>query len=278
MRRRERAAAARYSETGRFLRRKGNLRVRRERRQQTISRALGRVAAGAAVLGLAAAVVGGTAHWLMTTPALAVTDILVVGAKHADVGALRALASGALSQNLLALELRPLAAGVQGHRWVREVVIRKQLPDTLVVEVKERSPCATAILGGEAFLIDTTGEPIDQYGPRYAAWSFPVLRGLDGLDETERRRRCRQASEQIQALRAAYPDLYARLAEVDLANPDAPVLLVEGIPERLRVAPADWTRNLRAYRTLRTALVGRHGALSYVDLRWAGRLAVMQEN
>ncbi len=77
------------------------------------------------------------------------------------------------------------------------------------------------------------------------------------------------------ALRSFAPDLYASLTEVDLSDPGAAVLLAEGLRERLRVTPDDWTHNLGTYQALRTALVERHGALSYVDLRWRGRLAVM---
>ena len=271
-----RSTPVRAPEPGRFLRREGNLKVRRERRQRHLVRAALRLTLAAAALGGTAAAVNAGARWVTTTPALAVTRIRIEGAENADVETLRALASVSAKENLLQVDLDRVAAKVRTHPWVREVVIRKQFPDTLAVHVAERSPTSVALLNGEAFLMDRSGDRIDRYGPRYSAWSFPVLIGLDGLNVADRRRRCRVAGEQLRALRSNQPDLYARLAEVDLSDPGVTVLSIDGTPERLQVASEDWARNLEAYRALRTTLVERHGAMRYVDLRWNGRIAVMQ--
>jgi len=271
-----RSTPVRAPEPGRFLRREGNLKVRRERRQRHLVRAALRLTLAAAALGGTAAAVTAGARWVTTTPALAVTRIRIEGAENADVETLRALASVSAKENLLQVDLDRVAAKVRTHPWVREVVIRKQFPDTLAVHVEERSPTSVALLNGEAFLMDRSGDRIDRYGPRYSAWSFPVLIGLDGLNVADRRGRCRVAGEQLRELRSTQPDLYARLAEVDLSDPGVTVLSIDGTPERLQVASEDWARNLEAYRALRTTLVERHGAMRYVDLRWNGRIAVMQ--
>ena len=262
---------------GRFLRRDGNIRVRRERRHRTAAWALRRVAVIAGTIGLLGVGAAWASRWIMTTPALAVSSIRVEGAENADPRTVRSLASGALGRNLIRLDLDQVAATVRTHPWVKSVVVRRQLPDTIVVRVVERTPCALVLLRGEPFLVDTTGARIDRFGPRYASWSFPVLRGLDGLEPADRARRCRAAAVQLHALKKAAPDLHERLAEVDLSNPDRTELTVAGLSSRLRVAPDDWTRNLDAYRDLQASLDSRHEAIRYVDLRWDGRVTVMPD-
>lgn len=270
-------ALARTPEAGRFLRRAGNLRVRRERRYRTICRTIFRSFVLAAVIGLSTWGSRTAVRWLRTTPHLAVTRIQVEGSRNADRQTLRSLASKALTRNLFALDLDLLARDVRAHPWVRDVVVLRRIPDTLVIRVRERKACALAILDGEAYLVDTEGAPIDRFGPRYPSWSFPVLRGLDDLDPGERRRRCRRAAVRLEELRRAWPALYGRLAEVDLSEPRFTVLSLEGGEERLRVDPDDWTRNLATYQALRTRLLQRHGRIRHVDLRWQGRLVALPE-
>lgn len=270
-------APIRPPETGRFLRREGNLLVRRERHRQNLARVLWRVAWISAAVGLVALLAGQAARWSVTTPLLAAATIEIEGARNADVEALRAAARDALDGNLFGADLDRVAQAVRRHAWVGRVQVQRRLPGTLVVRIEESVPCALLVLHGEAFLIDTAGARIDRYRPRYAAWSFPVLRGLDGLPTAERLRRCRRAASELARLQSGAPALYERLTEADLSDPGVVVLLLEGIPERLRAAPEDWTRNLDSYLALRPLLIERHAALQYVDLRWNGRLAVLPE-
>jgi cell division septal protein FtsQ len=251
--------------------------VRRERRYQWLSRALLRVAIVSGAIGITALGVREAATWAVTTPLLAASRIEVEGNHHADLESLRTLAQGAIQGNLLGVDLDRVAAAVRDHPWIRRVQVQRRLPRTLSVRVEERTPCALLLLAGEAFLIDTSGARIDRYQPRYAAWSFPVLRGLDDVPAAERLSRCRAAAAQLAALQSAAPEVYARLAEVDLSDPAATVLRVEGIPERLQAQPEEWTRNLESYLALRPQLLERHGAVATVDLRWAGRLAVVPD-
>lgn len=270
--------AERPPEAGRFLRRRGNLQVRRERRHRSLARALTRTAVIATLVAAVALGVGFGVRWLSTTPRLGVARIEIRGARNADPATLRSLAAGAMSRNLIALDLAQVADNVGTHPWVSEVVVRRRLPDTLVIRVREHEPCALALLGDEVFLIDGAGTRIDRYGPRYAGWSFPVYRGIDGLDPRERVRRCRRASRQLRAFRDLAPELYERLAEVDLAAPDRTVLSLTSTDETLWVDPDDWTKNLDAYRAMRATLAERHGGMRHVDLRWEGRLSVLPDN
>jgi cell division septal protein FtsQ len=267
-------------EAGGFLRRRGNMRVRRRRHLQFLSRGLTRTAILAALALLAAWGVQRAHGWLVTTESLMVTRLEVVGTQYADAESVRSLAHSALRRNMLALDLDRIVEDVRRHPWVASAVVQRQLPDTLVIEVKERTPCALAVLGGEILLLDTRGMAIDRYGPRFAEWSLPVFRGLDDLETHTGYRQSSRAAAQVEVLRMQYPDFFARLTEVDLSKSDYTQLSFEGGGEYVRVLPGDWTRNLDEYRALRGKMFQQYGRIRYVDLRWQGRVVAtpMDEN
>lgn len=255
-----------------FLRRRGNMMVRRRRRLQFLGRGLTRMTV-LAVLALLAAWGVQRAHgWLVTTESLMVTRLEVVGTQHADAESVRALANGALHRNMLSLDLDRIVEDVRRHPWIASVVVQRRLPDTLIIEVTERTPCALAVLRGKVLLLDTRGMAIDHYGPRFAGWSLPVFRGLDDLDTDTGYRQSHLAAAQLEVLRAQHPDFFARLTEVDLSNSEFTLLSFEGGEEHVRVLPDDWTRNLDEYRALRGTMFEQYERIRHVDLRWNGRV------
>jgi len=255
-----------------FLRRRGNMMVRRRRRLQFLGRGLTRMTV-LAVLALLAAWGVQRAHgWLVTTESLMVTRLEVVGTQHADAESVRALANSALHRNMLALDLDRIVEDVRRHPWIASAVVQRRLPDTLIIAVTERTPCALAVLRGKVLLLDTRGMAIDHYGPRFAGWSLPVFRGLDDLDTDTGYRQSHLAAAQLEVLRAQHPDFFARLTEVDLSNSEFTLLSFEGGEEHVRVLPDDWTRNLDEYRALRGTMFEQYERIRHVDLRWNGRV------
>jgi hypothetical protein len=236
------ATLDRTGEASGFLRRRGNMMVRRRRRLQFLSRGLTRVALLAALALTAAWGVERAHAWLVTTESLTVTRLEVVGTRHADQESVRGLAAGALEKNLFALDLERVVADVRRHPWVASAVVQRHLPDSLVIEVVERTPCALAVMEGQVLVLDTRGVAIDRYGPRFAEWSLPVFRGLDTLDAEVGYERSRRAAGQLEALRTQHPDFFGR------------------------------PRNLAEYRALRNSMFQEHGSIHHVDLRWQGRV------
>jgi cell division septal protein FtsQ len=268
----------RTGEAGGFLRRRGNMMVRRKRRLQFLSRGLTRMAI-LVVLALVAAWGMQRAYgWLITTESLLVTKLEVVGTEYADATSVRSLASRAMQRNMLALDLDGIVEDVRRHPWVASAVVQRRLPDTLVIEVTERTPCALAVMHGNILMLDTRGMAIDRYGPRFAQWSLPVFRGLDDLETDMGYAQSHRAAVQVEVLRQQYPDFFARLTEVDLSNSSYTTLSFEGGDEHVRVLPGDWTRNLDEYRALRKKMFQQHERIRHVDLRWQGRVVAKPIN
>lgn len=120
---------------------------------------------------------------LLHTPLLAVRHVAVHGAQH--TGAAAVLAAAGLADDPPLIDVNPAQASAAIERlpWVRHAVVVRRWPDSVVVEVTERTPVgAFAVPGGQVALVDAGGrvlarEPGTPSGP---ALFGPVAPGPPG--------------------------------------------------------------------------------------------------
>lgn len=95
--------------------------------------------AGAAVLSvlLVAAAGGGVA---LKSPLFDLRDVRVVGAQRVAPEEIAELSGVVEGTNLLLLGMDEIGAAIRSNPWVADVVVRRELPSTLVVSVEERTP------------------------------------------------------------------------------------------------------------------------------------------
>ncbi|WP_026279860.1 cell division protein FtsQ/DivIB [Thioalkalivibrio sp. ALJ16] len=219
-------------------------------------------------MGLAAVLVLGTLAWLQfdADALLPIERIEIAGnPQHADVDALRELARVHAS-GFVGVELEPLRAVLEAHPWVDSVRLRRQWPDTLVVEVRE--PVPVAQWGGD-HLVDRRGRlfgPVD-----LDPWSsLPALAGTDG----------RQV-----VLMHRYLEVSARLADAGLevvgleegARHDWSIHLSDGV-RVLMGRDADLSRLGQLVRAAPAIREYREAPVERIDMRYPHGLAVAWAN
>ncbi|MBI1405977.1 MAG: FtsQ-type POTRA domain-containing protein [Caulobacter sp.] len=107
-----------------------------------------------------------TAGWGFT-----VQEIHVAGATPAGEEAIRAVLAPAKGQAILGLDLGTVREGVENIGWVRHAKVVRLLPNTLMVQVDERSAMAVWQKNGKLVVIDGTGRLIPEADPA----AFPQL-------------------------------------------------------------------------------------------------------
>jgi cell division protein FtsQ len=108
----------------------------------------------------------------------AVGEVWVVGRNETPRGDLIAAIAVATGDPILDVDLAALRDRVRDLPWVREASVRRVLPGTLIVEVRERAPLARWQHQGEFALIDETGEVLSRDGlARFT--DLPVVVGVD---------------------------------------------------------------------------------------------------
>jgi cell division septal protein FtsQ len=164
-------------------------------------RGLRRSAPTLAVLGAVSGVVTLTylgIRFLTHSPRFGIQTIEVRGVSAHSADEVRALLPVDLGDNVFTADVRRAEATLRAVSWVAAAEVRRELPSTLVVEVRERHAVALLDLG-ELYLADASGHPF-QRADRTAAATLPVITGWERADYAADR--AAVASSAVEALAA----------------------------------------------------------------------------
>ena len=231
-----------------------------------------------AVLGVLVALGAWRTVTLITeSPALRVAEIAVHGNDRLSRGEALALLAELRGQNILRVDLDRWRARLLTSPWVESAVVRRVLPSTLDVVIRERVPMGIARLGRELYLVDQHGVVIDEYGPVYADLDLPVIDGLasppkNGAPLVDERRTALVA--RLLGDVAGHQRLAARLSQIDVRDAHDAVVLLDGDTVMLRLGDRDFAARLQGYLDVAAALKERVAAIDTVDLRFGERMYV----
>ena len=174
-------------------------------------RALRRSLPAAAAVAAACAVGGGlwAGHrFLTTSPRFAITDIAITGAHRIEEAALRAALPVHRGDNVFVSTQAIARAARQapGAAWIASIDVRRVLPHTLAIELREHEPAAV-VEAGEPYLVDADGRPFKRLAEADDADGLPRITGLERqaftADPEAARRAVRDAIEAHQRWAAA---------------------------------------------------------------------------
>ncbi len=123
--------------------------------------------------------------WLTTSERFAIKEIVIrTGEKvpESDVRKLLAVTEG---DNILSFNLSDCVGSVEIHPWVDRASAMRELPDRLVLDIKERVETATILFGG-LYYIDEKGEIFKKVLPGENV-DYPVFTGLKLRDAVEKK-------------------------------------------------------------------------------------------
>ncbi|NCC25141.1 MAG: FtsQ-type POTRA domain-containing protein [Deltaproteobacteria bacterium] len=126
-------------------------------------------------------------RWMTTSQIFALQTIRISGNHHLRIDQVEAIAGLSRGENLLDQSVRTLQGRLMADPWVAEASVRRILPDTLIIEVKERAPAFWIRDGKTLAYADDRGRVIDRIVPG-GFYSLPLLEQDPGAeDETIRR-------------------------------------------------------------------------------------------
>ena len=229
------------------------------------------------VLGLVSYAAWTGVSLIVHAPALEVGHINVRGHHRLSSGEVLALVDGLRGQNILGLRLDQWRERLLSSPWVADASLRRVLPSTVEVTVRERQPMGIARIANTLYLLDAEGVIVDEYGPTYADLNLPIIDGLASRTSAEGAMvdpaRAALARAVLTAL-ATRPDLEKQLSQIDVSDPHDAVVMLDGDTTLLRIGDSDFTTRLQQYIDLGPALRARIAEIDYVDLRFDDRLYV----
>jgi cell division protein FtsQ len=240
-----------------FLRR--GAAVPRKRRRPV----LGRVAIAAAFV-IAATL--GLAHFV-ASPHFSLKRFAIAGNSRARTEEILTALSEWNGRNLVALDLAPLANRLVAHPWIERATLTKRFPDELSVRVTERQAVALYRDGDAFWWVGVEGNCIAPYDSRRDRTEYVILTG--------ERRNLPEAVKLLEDLRAAEPEYYAGLSEID-SLPDGGFGMMDAIFRRpVRVLRGDAPRKVRALLEARGFIESRGWEARAIDLRFADRIILV---
>jgi cell division septal protein FtsQ len=214
---------------------------------------------------------------VVSASTLQVRRIVVHGNVRLSAGEVQALVDGLRGTSILTADLASYRRRLLKSPWVADVVLRRVLPSTIEVFVRERRPMGLSRLGGQTYLVDRQGTVIDEYGPQYGEFDLPIIDGLvrapgssdPALDE----RRADLAARVMDAV-AQRKDLGRRVSQIDVTDLHDAVVLLDDDGAQLHLGEARFVERLQSYVDLAPTLRKRVPEIDYVDLRFDERLYV----
>ena len=205
-----------------------------------------------------------------------VTRIDMRGNNRLSEGEVVALLDGLKGRNILSVKLGEWEQRLLKSPWVENASIRRLLPSTIQVVIRERRPFGIGRIANDLYLVGPTGVLIDEYGPAYADIDLPIVRGL--VDPS------RGDSLAVDAGRAALAarllsslsrrDIADRISEVDVTDPRDAAVILRGDTAVIKLGHEDFLERLQSYLELSSALRERIPDIDYVDLRFDRRVYV----
>jgi len=121
----------------------------------------------------------------LSSPYFLIRQTVVRGCKELTEKDILASAGVQPSANLLACNLEKTARAIRRNPWVRDVFVGRELPDRLVIEIRERQPVAVLKQPDGMYLVDKEGFRFKRM-EKADDVDLPILTGLDKNSETGR--------------------------------------------------------------------------------------------
>jgi cell division protein FtsQ len=211
---------------------------------------------------------------------LEIDRVIVRGNERLSLGEVMAVLSGLRGESLLWTDLNAWRRRLLASPWVRDAALRRSLPSTVEVFVRERQPIGIGRINDDVYLVDEEGVIIDQYGPQYADLDLPILDGLaagtSGLgDDGSMADRPRAAfAARVVAAFKAVPTIAPRISQIDVSDLHNATVTLEGDPTSIELGEEQFVTRLQMYLDLAPTLRERVPDIDYVDLRFENRIYV----
>ena len=202
--------------------------------------------------------------FVLDSPYFHVREIQVRGGDKLGGSEIVAMAGLKHGMNLWKIQPGAIEKKIAKHPWVRRVLVRREFPRCVVIEVEERKPKAIVAMG-KLYYVDAEGKVFKEVGEGDNV-EFPLLTGLRPEElaaATPALRNRLQDAIRLGELMAK--DSHA-LSEIHFESSDRLVLYTTAYPIALRMGSGDWESKLQRLDRVLTLWKGHENRLASLDM------------
>lgn len=206
--------------------------------------------------------------WVITSPRFLLNDIVISGTSRVQPSEVGQALQPLQGKHLLLVSLTDVEGRLSENRWIEGANLRKRMPDSLVVEVKERQPVMLLRRDEGLFYVDRSGTVIDLYDPAREA-DLLLLSVAPGA-----RLEVEPALAVAAELELVAPDWASGLSEVEVLGGDDFRLFTAALPFPVLVSLGGVGRQVRKFREVMPEIARRYDRVSAVDLRFSRQIVI----
>jgi cell division septal protein FtsQ len=182
-------------------------------------------------------------QFVLESPYFSVREIQVRGAEKFGGNEIVTMAGLKHGMNMWRVEPATIEKKVAKHPWVRRVLVRREFPRRVVIEIEERTPKGIVAMG-KLYYVDSDGVVFKEVGVGESV-QFPLLTGLRPDELGNRDPAVRRKIQDAVRL----TDLMAKdshtISEVHFEAADRVILYTTAYPVALRMGWGDWEDKVR---------------------------------
>ena len=211
-------------------------------------------------------------RFVFENPYFSVREIQVRGGEKFGGTEIVTLAGLKHGMNIWRIEPTHIEKKIAKHPWVRRVLVRREFPRRVVIEIEERTPKAIAV-AGKLYYVDSDGIVFKEVGAGDSV-AFPLLTGLRAEDLTSSDPSVRGRIQDAVRL----SDLMGRnshaLSEIHFEATDRVVVYTTAYPLALHMGWGDWDDKLRRLDRVLQLWKGHESRLVALDASFRDRIVV----
>lgn len=182
------------------------------------------------------------------------------------------------NKNIFALDLDGLRQSIEQLPWVKEAVVRRTLPDKLIINVTERVPLAFVRMENATLLVDEDGAFLDDYAVAASRLDFPVIQGIESGESpaiiARNTKRLAAYRNLIQQLDEKGAMLSRDISEVLLADPENVTIILNDETVHVKLGSSGFQEKFRRYLAMGRQLKQKYPLLDAVDLRYPNQVVI----
>ena len=206
--------------------------------------------------------------WVVTSPQFLLSNIVVSGTSRVQPSEVGEALEPLRGKHLLWVSLADVEDRLSENRWIEGANLRKRMPDSLVVEVRERQPVMLLRRDEGLFYVDRGGTVIDLYDPAREADLLLLSIGAGARMEVE------PALAVAAELELVAPDWASGLSEVEVLGGGDFRLFTAALPFPVLVSLGGVGRQVRKFREVMPEITRRYDRVAAVDLRFSRQIVI----
>ncbi len=207
------------------------------------------------------------AYWAATTPYLEIGVVEVSGTERVSEAWVREALAGLHGEHILRTGFDEVWPRLASHEWIRDVALRKELPDCLHVLIEERHPAAILRLRGELWFVERDATVIARYDPSLENDRLLILDAPVGS-----RYELVPALDLAAAWRRANPPWSGPIVEIEIVSEEDFRVHTADLDFPVLASPGALEPGLERLSWLLPELDRRYEAIASVDIRYSRQI------